>query len=136
MKIILKFSTFFLRGLPLLLWMAVIFFFSSLPGSADPFEPTLLYYMKRKGAHILEYAVLMWLAVRFVRALFPSQNLAEVLFWAAVFSLLYGVSDEWHQLFTPYRVARVSDVLIDGLGILLVGFLIFLVSHIRQPKNS
>lgn len=136
MKIILKFFAFLLRGLPLLLWMAVIFFFSSLPGSANPFEPTLLYYMERKGAHILEYAVLMWLAVRFARAFFPLQTLQKILLWAAVSSLLYGASDEWHQLFTPYRVARVTDVLIDGLGILLAGFLIFLVSHIRHPKNS
>ncbi len=135
MKIIFRPSLIVVRGLGLLFWMTVIFFFSSLPGSENQFEPTLIYYMERKGAHVLEYAVLMFLAVRFVRVIFPLKSFKNILLGAGVFSLLYGVSDELHQLFVPYRGAKVSDVLIDGSGILLAGAFIFLMSYIHH-KNS
>lgn len=124
-------STLF-HGLALLLWMVVIFSFSSLHGSENQYEPTFLYYIERKGAHVVEYAVLMFLSVRFLRALFPMQSFTKILFLAVIFSLLYGVSDELHQSFVPYRGARISDVLIDGAGILLGGLLIFCVSHLRR----
>lgn len=113
--------------------MAVIFFFSSLHGNANQLEPTFLYYIERKGAHVLEYAVLMFLAMRFIRAFFPMQSFKKILLWAAIFSVLYGVSDEIHQSFVPYRGAKASDVLIDGAGIMLAIALIFFVSRIR-PK--
>lgn len=135
MEIVLRhfsFSKVLLCGLALLLWMAVIFFFSSLPGSGNQYELTILYYIERKGAHVIEYAVLMFLSVRFLRALFPMQSFTKILFWAAIFSLLYGISDELHQSFVPYRGAKMSDVLIDGIGISLSGLLIFFVSHIRR----
>lgn len=125
-----------LRGLPLFLWMILIFFFSSLPGSGNQYEPTLLYYIERKGAHIIEYIVLMFLAIRFFRALFPKENIKKILFFAATFSLLYGVSDEFHQSFVPYRGAKISDVLIDGIGILLAGTVVYSISSFSQTKNS
>lgn len=135
MKPVLVFFPLVVRGASLLLWMIVIFFFSSLPGSGNPFAPTLLYYMERKGAHVIEYAVLMLLAVRFVSLIFPRESLKKLLLIAGVFSILYGVSDEWHQSFVLYRGAKVSDVAIDGLGILLAGSFILFVSHMRQRRK-
>lgn len=120
------------RGVSLFLWMSVIFFFSSLPGSENPSAPTPLYYMERKGAHVIEYAILMLLAVRFAFALFPRGTLKKILLLAAVFSITYGVSDELHQFFVPYRGAKMTDVLIDGAGILLAGASVLLVSYMRK----
>lgn len=126
----------FLRGSALFLWMSVIFSFSALPGSEYPFDPTLLYYLERKGAHVTEYAILMLLAVRFAFALFPRLAFKRILFSAAVFSILYGASDEWHQSFVPYRGAKLSDVAIDGLGILLMTGVLFSVWYIYQRKKT
>lgn len=134
MKTPLKLFSLFLRGASLLLWMGVIFFFSSLHGSAYPFESTLSFYLERKGAHVTEYAILMLLATRFAFLLFPRETLKKILLIAGVFSLTYGASDEFHQFFVPYRGSKMSDVLIDGIGILLAGSLILLVSHIRKRK--
>jgi VanZ family protein len=135
MKMPVQFSSIFSRGLPLFLWMAVIFFFSSLHGNANQFEPTLLYYIERKGAHVLEYAVLMFLSERFVRASFPTQSFKKILLWAALFSILYAISDEMHQFFVPYRGAKVSDVLIDGVGVLFAGtFLWFFTTLWKRRK--
>lgn len=136
MKTFSDFLLLLIRGVPLLLWMLVIFFFSSLHGSEYPFNPTVLYYLERKGAHVMEYAILMLLAVRFVSALFPRLSFQHILFVAGTFSILYGASDEWHQSFVPYRGARLSDVLIDGLGILLMTGTLLFVRHLYQKKGK
>jgi len=130
-----RFSPIFLRGLPLFIWMGVIFFFSSLPGSEHPYQITLSYYMERKGAHIIEYAVLMLLTVRFATAIYSRETFEKILLLAAVFSITYGVSDEFHQFFVPYRGAKMSDVLIDGLGALLIGASLWLIMNIRYRKR-
>jgi VanZ family protein len=135
MKTPVQFSSIFSRGLPLFLWMTVIFFFSSLYGNANQFEPTLLYYIERKGAHVLEYAVLMFLTVRFVRASFPLQSFKKILLWAVLFSVLYAISDEMHQFFVPYRGAKASDVLIDGAGILFAGTFLWLFTTLWKCRK-
>jgi VanZ family protein len=124
-------SSLFLRGLVLLFWMGVIFFFSSLAGSPDAPEPTLSYYLERKSAHVIEYVVLVILAVRFFFAIFPRETFLRILFLATSFSITYGVSDELHQFFVPYRGARMSDALIDSGGVLLVVIIYYLVYRKR-----
>ncbi|MDP3957004.1 MAG: VanZ family protein [bacterium] len=125
----------FLRGLSLLIWMGVIFFFSSLPGSEYPYQVTLSYYMERKGAHVIEYAVLMLLAVRLATAVLPRETFKKILLLAMVFSITYGVSDELHQFFVPYRGAKISDVFIDSFGVLLTGAFLWLIAHMQRRKR-
>jgi len=123
------------RGLSLLLWMGVIFLFSALPGSEYPYTPTLSYFLERKGAHVVEYAALMFLAVRFVAALFPREAVRNILLLSTCFALAYAVSDELHQFFVPYRGAKMSDVLIDGLGIALMGTLLWLAADRHKRRR-
>ena len=40
-------------------------------------------------------------------------------FYAFVFALFYGITDEIHQLFTPLRSASLFDVFVDGLGAII-----------------
>jgi len=135
MPTFISFSPIFWRGLPLFIWMGVIFFFSSLPGSERQYQMTLSYFMERKGAHVIEYAILMLLMVRFSTAVFPRETFKKILFLAAVFSITYGATDELHQFFVPYRGAKISDVLIDGLGTFLMGaFLWFIMAMRRRNK--
>lgn len=129
-------ATIFFRGAALFLWTGVIFFFSSLHGSAYPYEPTLPYYLERKGAHVVEYAVLMFLAVRFFFALFPQEALRKILLLAAVFSITYGVSDELHQFFVPYRGAKLTDVAIDGLGVLSAAAVIMAAASLGKRRKA
>lgn len=107
------------RGVSLIIWMGVIFFFSSLSGSPDVFDPPISFYIERKGAHIIEYLVLFLLAVRFFFVIFPRGALPSILSLAFVFSVMYGVSDEFHQSLVPYRGPKSTDVLIDASGALL-----------------
>ncbi len=135
MKTLLDFLPLLIRGFALLLWMLVIFFFSSLPGSEYPFNPNLAYYLERKGAHVIEYAILMFLAVRFASSLFSRLSFKYTLLLAGTFSILYGMSDEWHQSFVPYRGAKASDVAIDGLGILFSASVLLFVWYLHQKKK-
>jgi VanZ family protein len=93
--------------LPVVVWAAVIFAFSSVPHLTTGlgFWDTLL----RKAAHFTEYAILGALLLRALGRELPA-------FAAGV---LYAVSDELHQHFVSGRHASPVDVLIDAAGIAL-----------------
>ncbi len=112
-------AIFSVRLLMLCLWCGVIFAFSEMPGSGSGVEPPLWYVLERKSAHVFEYAVLAILAFRYFSALFLRETFNRVILLAASFSLAYGMLDELHQFFVFGRGARFTDVLVDGIGIVL-----------------
>jgi VanZ family protein len=90
--------------LPVLVWAAVIFTFSSIPDLGTGLGGWDL--VLRKLAHAAEYAILGALLVRAT----GSRRLA---FTVAV---VYAASDELHQTFVEGRVGAVHDVAIDAAG--------------------
>lgn len=116
----------------LLAWMTVIFSFSMLSGKLTDGPPPLWYFIERKGAHVVEYAVLMVLSFQYFRLTFSRESFRRILFLSAAFSLMYGVTDELHQFFVPLRGARMWDVGIDSIGIMLAGILI---TFFQRNKN-
>ena len=99
--------------LPVLVWAAVIFAFSSIPSLSSGLGTwdTIL----RKGAHLAEYAVLGGLLYRALGR--------EPLALAA--GIAYAATDELHQHFVRGRHASPVDVAIDALGV-AVGMLLWL----------
>ena len=91
--------------LPVLLWAALIFAFSSIPSLSSGLGvwDTVL----RKGAHMTEYAVLAFLLARALASEAP----------AFVAGLLYAASDELHQSFVRGRHSSPVDVAIDAVGL-------------------
>jgi VanZ family protein len=95
------------RWLPVVVWMGVIFAFSSIPslnsglGTWD--------YVLRKGAHMTEYAVLACLLAR------ATGSLA----WAFGLTVAYAATDEFHQTFVRGRHGSPVDVGIDAVGALI-----------------
>ena len=100
--------------LPVLAWMGVIFYFSSIPDLRSPFEWDLLY---RKLAHAAEYLVLAVLSARALRG--SGLSRAACLVLGFLIAAGYAVTDEYHQSFVPGRTASTRDVLIDSTGALL-----------------
>jgi len=114
--------------LPLLLWMGLIFWFSSrsvlLTIENDASEK--LFY---KSAHVLVYGGLGWL---WWRAISPHRRASWSTILAAVgLSALYGISDEIHQLYVPGRHGQVADVLFDTSGALAMMLVIRRVASAR-----
>jgi len=101
------------RWLPAVLWMVIIFIFSSQPSnelSKFGWLDTLI----KKNGHVIAYAILTlsyWYAL----------GMQEGRRWLAWFlAVLYALTDELHQAFVPGRHPSIWDVLIfDNLGALI-----------------
>lgn len=122
------------RYVPLILWIAVIFFASTGSLSAsntsriirplliwlfpDITEESLLrvHFLTRKAAHFTEYFILACLAARaFLRS--PGARLRRG-WWVASFALvaLCALLDEYHQSFLASRTGTIYDSLLDMTG--------------------
>lgn len=97
------------RWAPVVVWMGVIFLFSSrvdLPHAPQPWSDSLL----RKSAHVVEFGVLGLLLVRALGA--RSWRRGHLL--AILVASLYAASDEVHQAFVAGRHGSLWDVLLDS----------------------
>lgn len=58
-------------------------------------------------------------------------------FHSIMLTLIFGIIDELHQTFTPYRSSSVFDILVDASGGLISGVIIWRFSHIlpKRLKN-
>ena len=100
--------------LPTLAWAILIFSFSS--------QPTLttsqIYwqdFVVKKSAHLFVYAVLAVLIYRSLKLSTHCSRLYLLLFTVTI-TILYAVTDEFHQTFTLGREPTLRDVLIDIAG--------------------
>jgi hypothetical protein len=118
----------FLRFAPMLLWMAVIVYWSGqsdLPIDHPPIA-TLFGGMQHRLAHIGAFAILAAL----VRFGFGRTPLASLWSWLLVVG--FAVTDEWHQGFTAGRQVGLDDVVVDsaaGFVSLLVVRALHLLPH-------
>lgn len=103
-------------------WMGVIFYFSSQPDLKSDL-PSTWDFIFRKIAHVSEYFVLCYLWYRALRA----QNISVMrsLFVAIIASIIYAVTDEWHQSFVTNRHAGAIDIVIDSIGVFSAGVMLF-----------
>lgn len=111
------------RWFPVIFWCLLIFLGSSLP-SARVSENFAVDFITHKSVHLIEYGVLAILVFR------GSHNF----FWAFVFSFLYGILDETHQLFILGRQGKVSDAFFDGGSAALALYLLW-KSKPNLPKK-
>jgi VanZ family protein len=114
-----------LAWLPLALWMGAIFAMSSVPG--EEVERTALrievalpvvgrVLINQVTIHTVEYGVLAVLA--FVALYLQKVSLLRTALTALVIAIVYGGTDELHQLFVPGRSSSAMDLGYDALGAL------------------
>lgn len=95
---------------PVTVYMAVIFYFSSL---AHPPRPLGVAYAP---AHALGYLGLAVLVVRALASGLPARVGWATAAVAMAICVAYGVTDEFHQMFVPGRDASAEDLLTDAIG--------------------
>lgn len=148
-------------GLLALLWMILIFVFSSQTGKeSSGLSDTItnfiikIFYKDynnfdlsrqqniyanlstfvRKSAHACEYGVLSLLVYVFI---LEKKNIYLIIV-PVLFSLLYAISDEIHQIFVNGRVGSIIDVLIDTSGSFVFTMIIFgihkLINYAKAEK--
>jgi len=100
--------------LPLIAWMGIIFWFSAQP---EPFDLPESWQedLVANAGHAIGYAGLGLLWWRALAARLTSSD-RWTLALAFLLTLLYAISDEYHQTFVPGRSGNLGDVLIDAVG--------------------
>ena len=100
--------------LPVLIYLIVIFLFSDHPTVTVTTIDWGDFFFK-KTVHFFEYAFLFILFYRAFRTL--SIPFLKIVILSFVFTILYAISDELHQVFIPGRTGTLRDVLIDSAGV-------------------
>jgi VanZ family protein len=115
---------------PVVAYCAGIFYLSSLsmpPAPLDVFPDKL--------GHIILYGGLGFLVARYLRIGHGLGGLA-IGALAAIFCLVYGATDEFHQYFVEGRNAEIGDVVADFFGGILGGSAYDLFRRNRLQTNT
>jgi len=86
-------------------------------------------------------AVIYHIFAFFFLAFFLSISLIKrkrtrLIFLSIIISILYGISDEIHQLFVPGRHFALFDIFLNSVGILSASFLYMLHVRYRNSTNQ
>jgi VanZ family protein len=136
--------------LPVVLWMALMFFASTDLMSAEhtsriltpllrwmnpdisPAAIARAHLFLRKAAHVTEYAILTGLLFRALR------GSLDGFWWRAAMALapalIFAPADEFHQSFVASRTASLGDVLIDYSGA-IAGVIICRLIHLALTRR-
>lgn len=117
--------------LPPILWAVMIFKFSSgrVPVASQVYWQD---FIVKKTGHVILFSTLSVLIYRGLVGEGLNRKKAAIL--AVITAFLYGASDEFHQMYTQGREARIRDVLIDGTGAGLITFIVYKFVN-KLPKK-
>ena len=112
--------------LPVFLWAAVIFTLSTIsnPRASQFF---VWDFIAKKVAHVTEYAILFILILRATHKNFVL---------AFTLTVLYSISDEFHQSFIPGRTPAIYDVGLDSSGAAIAGYVIWKLKLHQSKKHK
>ncbi len=108
------------RWFPLIAYCIFIYVQSSHPSPED--LPSFRFMDKM--LHIAAYAVLAVLFYRAYQTLPIRHNLRLLVLLSIMSASLYGISDEIHQYFVPFREADIFDGIADIIGA-IIGVLVY-----------
>lgn len=124
-----KLYKFSIYWFPILVYCLFIFIQSSHPSpDIGPDWP-----FKDKVLHFIAYALLGALFLRAFKTTRIKHHLKLIIMLSILLSSLYGISDEIHQSFVPYRTADAMDALADILG---SAFGVYIFFKITIGKNA
>lgn len=89
----------------------------------------------RKIAHFSIYT-LVGLLLMALLSTYENIKRKNQIYISTILGILYAISDEIHQSFTPGRGPKVTDVFIDSLGVFFGITVILLIVEIINRKNK
>jgi VanZ family protein len=89
-----------------------------------------------KAAHFVVYGGLGILWARAAQTSWPYWTFQLLLFSTLLFTGLYGVTDEWHQMYVPGRFSDWRDALADLCGGTTGGAVYLLGSYLLTKKMA
>ena len=113
-----------------IIWMGIIFYLSHQPYEFFVIEST---NPRQITAHIFLYAILAYLLIITVLE-WRKSRLRNVFLFSVFFSIIYGISDEYHQGFIPGRTVSSLDVVMDMIGAVIGSFLFLIIHKKKKPK--
>ena len=128
----------------LIIWIIIIFMLSNQNGISSTsssniivnflydifkIDKDILIFIVRKSAHIFEYFVLYLLTYN----CFKNYNVKNIIIISIIFCILCSSLDEVHQLFISGRTGKLTDVLVDSIGIIL-GYILIEVHYGKKKK--
>jgi VanZ family protein len=105
-----------------LAYMALIWVLSSKPSDAVVDFGYAYDDFLKESLHLVEFAILFALLIIAFWALGKTSHRLQKL--AAVIAIFYGLLDEIHQYFVPFRSATLIDFLKDTIGVLVVFYIL------------
>jgi len=119
--------------MPVIVYCAFIFIQSEFPSAIKTRDIPHI----DKLIHFLGYGLLGILFFRAFRTTSLKDNADRLMLFSMAASALYGVSDEIHQYYVPYRSADIADALADALGSIYgVFFYQIIVKRVLNPLYS
>lgn len=89
----------------------------------------------RKIAHFSIYTLVGFLLMALFST-YESIKRKYQIYISAIIGILYAISDEIHQSFTPGRGPKITDLFIDSLGVFFGMAVILLIVEIINRKNK
>jgi VanZ family protein len=99
--------------IPAVIYMLFLFFLSSRPAPQEASWFPIIAGLK--VSHMIEYGIL-FLLVRYGLVRTTAYNKPSLFILALMITILYGLTDEFHQIFVATRTAKFIDVVADGVG--------------------
>lgn len=106
--------------LPVAACMGFIFYASSIPGKNIP----ALFVNQDIVFHTSIYLLLAYFFSRALKNTYQDITVVKLILFTVIFGVIYGITDELHQVFVPYRTVSAWDVFNDGIGS-LIGSLLY-----------
>lgn len=113
---------------PVVLLALIMFVLSSMSIDIkkDPFP------LFDKLVHLSMYAFFAGLLFRALSSTFGNLSFIWLAILTVVLTIFYGLSDEFHQSFTPGRTPDIKDVVADGVGAMLAMTVLFIWKRVFQ----
>lgn len=86
--------------------------------------------------HFTAYALLGALFLRAFNTTRIKHHLKLIIMLSVLLSSLYGISDEIHQSFVPFRIADYRDVLADIFGSIVGVYIFYLITIGKKSKTT